>query len=192
MDTFVTFALLAGCGIFSLLYFVLQKRPIEQTPIREKYPEPFMPSIDTITEIPVTPSNAQKLYDTAFKCIGRDMSPKDLAPDSLACVESLRGVIKEAFGYDVAPGVLNTVGLDTALSKDTRFTPIEESDMSVGDIIVALSTNTTHGHCGIRGKTTYMSNDSSTGRWTANYNIPNWDLVFKGTLGLINHCYRVK
>ncbi len=169
----------------------LWENPVEYPPIQEKYPVPLMPSIDTITEIPITPSNAQKLYATAFKCIGRDMSPNDLAPDSLACVESLRGVLKEA-GYDVAPGVLNTVALDAVLSKDPRFIPIEEKEMGVGDIIIALSTNTTHGHCGIRGKTTYMSNDSSTGKWTANYNIPNWDLVFKDTLKLTNHCYRLK
>jgi len=34
------------------------------------------------------------LYEWSYKCIGKDVSPDDLAPDALGCVESLSKIIQ--------------------------------------------------------------------------------------------------
>lgn len=157
-------------------------------------PEPVIPvkapeqPTPVITQ-PKTPimTNTEKLYEIAKACIGSDMSPNDVAPDSLACAESLNGVFKKAFGENIGNGaaLTSTAALYQVLKNDPRF--VVTSDPQPGDIVISPSGTSTkgspHGHCGIRGITTYMSNDSSTGKWEANYNLPNWKLVFHDTLG---------
>lgn len=127
-------------------------------------------------------SKSQHLYDVSKACIGRDMSPQDVALDSLACVESLRGVYKEAFGEDIAP-VLNTADLNKAMEKDSRFQKVYVPEK--GDISIAISGTSPlmqHGHVVIRGEFDSMSNDSRDGVWKANYKNEAFVSLFRDQL----------
>lgn len=178
--------LIPFAALFSLLLTVLH--------LKKGYTED-VPLTPPMPPTPVVTSNREKLYDTAKACIGRDMSPQDIAPDSLACAESLNGVFKEAFGEDIKKGVVSTEVLYHALLNDSRFILIAQSDILPGDISLAVTGQSAkgapHGHVGIWGKETVMSNDSSSGLWKANYTLAAWPLVFEKTLGFPLHAFRV-
>lgn len=206
-----------GSGVFS--YFISRKH--KEIPVKEiDYPSsgPGIPiKIDapgTQTHEPMsdTPNPSQEqieppapipaktkreyLYEVAYKCIGRDMSPADVAPDSLACAESINGVFKEAFGEFIGSGaaLTSTAALYQTLRTDSRFELVINA--LPGDIVISPTGTSTkgsaHGHVGIWGKETIMSNDSSTGKWLANYLLRNWKLVFHDTLGFPVFYFRVK
>ena len=102
----------------------------------------------------------------------------------------MRGVLKEALGYDPAPGVANTNGFNAALAADPRFKAVLTKELEPGDIIIALTQGNTHGHTWIRGKQDSMSNDSTDGIWKANYVNDAVFSLFRDGLGLTMRCYR--
>lgn len=159
----------------------------------------FMPPESQPIEVPVTEpkkSNREVLYDVAKGCIGKDMSPKDIAPDALGCAESLNGVYKKAFNEELLADVVSTAALYKHLMKDSRVELVSNDKALPGDIVISPTGTSTkgakHGHTGIRGFEAYMSNDSDSGLWLANYNLPNWKLVFHDTLGFPIYHFRVK
>lgn len=157
-----------------------------------------MPSTDnTITEIPVALSNREKLYQASFDCIGQRMSVNHAVPNALACVVSFRGVCLKAFGFDPAPGKENTNGLDAVMAADKKhWKAVLDKELQPGDVRIALTVGDVHGHVCVFGKQDSMSNDSfgsagkPAGTWQANYKNQNFDLVFKGNLGLVIRNYR--
>ncbi len=166
--------------------------PLEPLQPPVSVPEPIItPKVDTMI-------NAEKLYQTAVQSLGKDMSPLDKAADYLACMESVDGVWLATFGEHLLAPVdrLSTNRGYAAMLKDKRLELIPNEDAIPGDIVISptgySTKNSLHGHTAIRGKNTYMSNDSTTGLWTANYNIPNWKLVFHDTLGFPIYHFRVK
>ena len=175
--------------------FAVQESPLQ--PLQEPLEAPVSP-----VEAPVTPkptmTKQQHLYDVAYACRGRDMSPLDKAPDSLGCMESLDGVFLEAFGEHLLPPEfrLSTQLGYKAMLTDPRLELINNQNAGPGDIGIAPTGTSTkgspHGHCCVRGKETMMSIDSSTGEWTANYTLAAWDLVFGKTLGFKTYWFRVK
>lgn len=160
-------------------------------------PEPPLPPNPAPMPEPVE-TKRERLYRVAKSCIGRDMSPNDVAPDSLACMESLDGVWLETFGEHLLPlaNRLSTASGYQAMLHDARLEKITEAQALPGDISIAptgtSAKGSPHGHVGIRGKETYMSNDSSTGLWKANYTLPAWKLVFSTTLKFPLYYFRVK
>lgn len=168
--------------------------PVE--PVLEPAPSPVTipPNPDPMPTIQKT--KREHLYDVAKASIGFDMSPKDLAPDALACAESLNGVFQKAFGEPIGTGaaLVGTNALYKTLLIDPRF----EKTLSPlpGDIVISptgySSKGAQHGHCGIRGFETYMSNDSDTGKWKANYTLAAWYNVFNVTLGFPVVHFRVR
>lgn len=160
------------------------------------YPD-SMPSQDNdpIVPVEVKESNREILYRVSKACIGRDMSPQDNAPDRLGCVESLRGVYREAFGEDIVPGVLGTSMLYAHLLSDSRFEEIPHEQIQPGDISIAVTGQSAkgapHGHVGIWGIENVMSNDSDTGLWKAHYTKEAWVKVFKYQLGFPLVAFRV-
>lgn len=196
MEGFLTVLGVAFAAIFSAILVALHVRkpgdaivePMEPTPTTP--PEPI--------NLPVTESNREKLYRVSKACIGRDMSPKDLAPDQLACVDSLNGVFTEAFGQPIKPGIVSTIELYHLMLNDPRFQKIGEPDVLPGDVSIAVSvqtgTSVKHGHVGIWGKTEVMSNDSYSlpaGLWHAHYTLEAWKNFFWGTLHFPLHYFRV-
>lgn len=181
-------------------FAVQEPEPIEplEVPTSPKTP-PTSPVLPEVKEVPMpTKTNREKLYDTAYACRGKDMSPLDRAPDNLACMESLDGVYFTAFGEHLLKQEdrLSTARGYASMKVDPRLELIQNADALPGDIVISPTGTSTkgalHGHTGIRGKTAYMSNDSSSGLWMANYNLPNWKLVFQDTLGFPIYHFRVK
>jgi len=164
------------------------KLPVESVPLPEKEIPPAMPKL----------TKREHLYDTAYDSIGIDMSPQDKAPDALGCMESLDGVYLAAFGEHLLMPAdrLSTARGYAAMRVNPNLELIKNEDAGFGDIVISpsgMSTkNSKHGHCGIRGHNAYMSNDSDTGKWLSNYNIPNWKLVFADTLGFPIFHFRVR
>lgn len=199
MDTtFIGVILTIGSLIFSLLYLAMTKRnpPVQEMdhlPLQAKYPEPLM------TTSPSSPahSSRERLYATAVASLGTDMSPADIAPDSLACAESINGVFKACFGEPIGTGsaLTSTTALWKLVQNDTRF---EVPDAPLpGDIVISPTGTSTHGarvhgHVGVWGKNDVMSNDSNTGLWTDNYTHDAWYNVFTITLGFPVYFFRVK
>jgi hypothetical protein len=121
--------------------------------------------------------NREKLYAVAYSFLGKDASPKDHAPDDLACAESVNAVVKAAFGFEVG-GDLSTTKMYSALTNSKEF---QETDTPLfGDIIISPtgSTRTPVGHVGIVGKWQIMSNNSYTGLWDAHYTLESWRLRY--------------
>ncbi len=165
-----------------------EKRAKEQASVIH----PPVPAL-VVEEASPEPTKQQILYRVAKESIGRDMSPKDLAPDRLACVDSLNGVFYAAFGEYIKKGIVSTAALYALMERDPRF--ISVGSPEPGDIWIAVTGQSTkgapHGHVGICGYTDVMSNDSDTGNWLANYTIAAWKLVFTKTLGFPLHAFRV-
>lgn len=147
-------------------------------------------TLDYTTETILNPKpmdKAQKLYDTAVACIGIDMSPADIAPDSLACAESLNGVYFKAFGEHLgtSAALTSTKALYESMLKDVRLKQIYTPDL--GSIVISPTGYSTkhasHGHTGVAGKFDIMSNDSASGLWRDNYEKSAWVNVFEKTLG---------
>lgn len=139
-------------------------------------------------------TNAQKLYQVAYDSIGRDMSPADIAPDNLACAESLNGVFKAAFGSPIGtgPALTSTYYLYQEMLKDPRLEATTKPQ--AGDIVISPSgystKNSAHGHCGVWGNHDVMSNGG--GAWQDNYTQAAWYNVFSTTLGFPVFFFHVK
>lgn len=151
-----------------------------------------------VTPIPAPETNREKLYRVAKSCLGREMSPLDIAPDTLACVESLNGVFKEAFGTPIATGIVGTSLLYAHMLEDSRFKEIPNEEALPGDIRIYVTGQSEkgapHGHVLVLGKETAMSNDSNStppGLWHAHYTLPAMALVFEKTLGFPPVTFRV-
>lgn len=146
-----------------------------------------------------TKTKREHLYDTSKDCIGRDMSPLDMAPDNLACLESLDGVYMEAFGEHLFSigDRLSTARGYASLRVDPRVEFIDKEQALPGDIAIAPTGKSTkgapHGHCWVWGRETAMSNDSyDRGKWKANYKLANVFSLFHDKLGFPIFFFRVK
>jgi hypothetical protein len=124
-----------------------------------------------------------RLLAAARSYIGRDASPRDLAPDQLGCAESVSMIIKDVLPD--FPIITGTWVLRDRLDKDVRFKKVTVP--MPGDIIISPTGTVAKapfpGHVGILGAdTTVMSNDSRAGKWEANYTIASWQKRW-GTAG---------
>lgn len=141
-------------------------------------------------------TNSQKFYNTALASLHKDMSPNDLAPDSLACMESVDGVYTATFGEHLLsmPARLSTQAAYEAMLRDPRLEAI--IDPIPGDIVISPTGHSTkgaqHGHTGCWGKNDVLSNDSNTGLWSDNYTHEAWYSVFNKTLGFPVYFFRIK
>lgn len=165
-------------------------KTVPEPPITPKPPEP-MPEL-----VKPVQTKREHLYEVAKACIGQDMSPQDVAPDTLACMESVDGVYLKAFGkHLLSPANRYSTMLGyKAMLNNPELEVV--ADPLPGDIVISptgySSKNSPHGHTGLRGISTYMSNDSDSGLWKANYTLAAWPLVFSKTLGFSVIHFRVK
>lgn len=183
MEAFITKLLAWLSTHFNWQEKTQQDLPHEASPIVT----PPKPPIPIITPPMPTKTKAEILYETALASLHKDISPKDLAPDTLACMESMDGVWFAAFGEHLLPmpARLSTQAGYQAMLKDPRLKQVFEPE--VGAIVISptgsSSKGAQHGHVGCVGKFDIMSNDSNTGLWTDNYSKAAWIDVFHNTLG---------
>ena len=164
-----------------------------------KWEEP-MPSLDnTVTEIEFIPmparDRAMELYTTAKDLLQpkKDVSPADLAPDELACVESIENVYKACFGTFIGgtKPLLNTWEMLVVLGDSPDFKRIEEPVPGAIILNATWSGNgKVRGHVGICGKSWIMANNSNTSYWSADYTYPAWNDYFAIHGGMKTHFFK--
>lgn len=120
------------------------------------------------------------LYNYAVKFLGVDSSPNDLADDMVGCAETVTTILNKYMGF---PIILGTSTLNANLSTNPKFkrtyTP------TPGCIIISPTTPKNVGHVGFVGQNNIiLSNDSYTGKFSANYTIATWTARYKNALGL--------
>lgn len=167
---------------------------------------PMPPSADPVQpdplpippiELPKEPTLADKLYNTSKSCIGIDITPGDAIPDPVACVAQLQEVHRRALGQYIGSGaaLYSTYALLTELKESDLF--MDVSDPLPGDIwLYATGTGNgtvSNGHCGVVGKTNWMSNTSfgpDRGKWMANYTKETVRAYFETKGGYPPHYFR--
>jgi len=144
--------------------------------------------------MPTQTANGQKLYTTAKGLIGQILAA-DNASDGygmFGCAESVNAAAVRALGHAIGGGA-STAAMWNALQDTTRFKAVSEP--LPGDIVICPTGQSTlgaqlHGHVGITGITWFMSNDSETATWEANYTQPMWEQSFAAR-GFTTHYFRV-
>jgi len=144
--------------------------------------------IEEIEYIPPTPepvpvkTSREILYETAKACLGMDASPKDAAPDDLACADSVNQIHFKAFGFPIEIPGISTAMMYQSMLKNKELFQVVTKPLH-GDIIISPTGygngRLTHGHMGIVGKYGIMSNDSMTGKWRQNYTLESWISYFQ-------------
>lgn len=126
--------------------------------------------------------SGQKLYATAKGLLGQVLSADNASDDygMFGCAESVNKVAMRALGKPIGGGA-STELMYATLQDTTRFTKV--SDPLPGDICICPTGSSTlgtnlHGHVGITGINWFMSNDSETATWEANYTRASWEQSF--------------
>lgn len=144
--------------------------------------------------------NAQHLYDVAFSFLGKDASPRDLAPDEYGCAETVSDIVAAAFPELRFPTVLSTRELFDHLTRSPSFEQIAE--LEPGCIIVSVTGTgnglVANGHTGVVGKHLapdgslwIMSNNSRSGTFEANYSVNSWRRYYETKGGMPTHFFGV-
>lgn len=142
--------------------------------------------VEEVKEEIKEPTNKEKLVEIAKQSLGKDISPRNLAPQELSCAEGVSELIKKI--HPDFPILVSTKELADQLKKDTRFeatlTP------SVGCIVISPRTQTKNGHTGIFTKEdTIASNSSKNGKFEENYTWNSWIKAFRDKKGLRIYLY---
>ena len=141
-----------------------------------------------VTEPQVMVSKSQRLYDLAVSLLGKTLTLDTSVPANFGCAEAISYVLKE-FGYPMpVRGYASTDTLNTWLSQNC----IEVDTPLVGDIIISITQGNNHGHTGIIGKETIMSNDSQTGLWEDYWSMTGWQEFYTIGKKLVTKFYRLK
>lgn len=146
--------------------------------------------------------NSDKLYRTALKYVraGKDASPKDIATDDVACMESMSNIIREAFPELKFPMLLSTRAGYDYFVRSPSFERIDKPEP--GCIIISVTGTgngrVENGHIGTVGRyespdgTLYvMSNNSFSGKFTADLTIGKWIRYYHALGGMEPHYFRV-
>jgi hypothetical protein len=148
----------------------------------------LLEQLQAILEAMQQEDKPNELYMAAFASIGLDISPRDVAPDEVACAESLCEVVKDAFPELNFPTIISTAVLYQHLTKSPSFVQV---DTPVGGEIIISPTGTgngklKNGHVGIMGRKKsqdgslwIMGNDSRTGIWSANFTLQSWRAYYE-------------
>lgn len=150
----------------------------------------FLKTVKPVPEIPKQEPKKVSLAELAQECIGKDMSPKNLAPQELSCAEGLSNIINKIVP-DFPKDIVSSFDLYTALKKSPSFEAVLTP--SKGCVIVSPRTSTVHGHCGVFiSDTEIVSNDSDTGFMEQNYDYDKWIEVFKKGRWLHIYLFKLK
>jgi hypothetical protein len=146
------------------------------------------PTIPPAPPQPTPPAPTDALAAAAASWLGKDASPKNLAPQEVSCAEGVSNIAHSVYP-DFPAEILSTADLEVELQKSTRFTPVLTPQK--GCVIVSPRTPTINGHTGIFiSDTEIASNSSATGKFEKNYTFEDWVKMFKVGRGLHVYLYR--
>lgn len=135
-------------------------------------------------------SKGEELYDFAVKYLGTDASPADLADDVVGCAETVTTILKSYMGF---PVILGTATLYSNLEQNPKFK--RTTSPMPGDIILSptgMGNGKIQGHVGFVGKNgQVLSNDSYTGKFSANFTLATWNARYKDKGGLPVYFYQI-
>lgn len=180
--------------IINLLKFILslfkKQKPLEIVIVTE--PEP----------VPITPPLREQFYNLAKSFVGVDISPLDVAPDNLACMEGVDNLYHHFCGTYIngtktKVQVSTTVGNKIMAANPARFKPT--LDLLPGNIIMSATGSSSlpnppeaHGHVGVVGENGLIySNNSRTGKWDTHLTIDDWVRIFRKESGYPIKLYEV-
>jgi hypothetical protein len=130
------------------------------------------------------------LYDTAYSLLGKHLTLDLDVPKEVGCGQALSYVLKR-YGMLRMPrdGISGTIGIEKWLSENA--TDIEEQEATAGDVIVSITEGDNHGHCGILGYRSIMSNNSFTGLLSCDWTLDKWKTQYEVKQGLVTKYFRV-
>lgn len=133
-----------------------------------------------MTDNCVPVSNAEKLYQKAKASLDVDASPKDIAPDDVACMESVDTIFFRTFGYFIN-NTPDKITLSTKIGYEAmKFSPLFTQVFRYKRGLIIISPtgygngNMAHGHVGITGDYGILSNDSSSGLFKEKWTYQAW------------------
>ena len=134
----------------------------------------------------------KSLIDLCKESLGKDVTPDDLVPDSVACAITVSTLIHSLDA--TFPKVAGTWSLFDCLEhrKDYEKVPVPIP----GSIIISptgMGKKGTNGHVGIIMENNVIaSNDSNTGKFMQNYTLDTWTARYKDALGYPVLIYKKK
>ncbi len=138
--------------------------------------------------------NQQKIYNTAFRFLGVDASPNDLAPDEVGCADTVSSILQAALGSNMAIDyTISTAQLYRELLTSKAYMLVQVPEP--GDILVSPTGygngGLSNGHTGIWGRGgKIMSNSSATGKFEQNYDTEHWKARYVGLGGFPMFTFR--
>jgi hypothetical protein len=157
-------------------------------------PMEVTPEVVEIPSVPQSPTPQERLLKAAESATGKDISPKDKAPDELGCVESLCEVLKLAeLPHPTIPDeTLSTVKFHKWIGKHPSYKAT--LDLNPGNIILTVTGTGNgkikNGHVGVIGKDGIYSNTSKDGIWRKNYTIDTWVAYWRTKGGMPIRVYK--
>jgi hypothetical protein len=153
------------------------------TPVAAQIAPPVRVTPDTTPSPEPRETPSERLYNAAYRSIGKDLSKR--APDERGCAESLSRIIRMV--DPTFPIYVSTIELAQHLKDSPDFEIVKVPQK--GDIAI-FPTRERVGHCGVVGKTHIMSNNSKTGNWEANYTHAEWRYAYQARR-LTNYFFRM-
>ena len=175
---------------FLINYFTVKKAP-------DVLPSDMEPPKDLDANVPIDGPKpkretlSERIAEAAIGMLGRDASPKNLAPQELSCAESVSNVIGTVL-LDF-PEVVGTPELYDILRKDVRFKRV--TDPQKGCIVISPSVVRNgvrvYGHTGIYiNDYEIASNSSATGKWTQSHTRQEWIDYYYGHQKLTGYLFQ--
>lgn len=157
--------------------------------------EPQAPVLPEPKETPMTPtkSNRERIYDTAYACLGKHMGLDKSVDKSVNCANALTHVmILSGIPGLPAKGIASTASLYGWLLRSTEFEKIANPEP--GDIAIfptGYGNGSVRGHAFIVGKKNPMSNNSKNGLFEAHWDsLKEAEDFYTKKGGIPRHCFR--
>lgn len=153
---------------------------VETEAIPESPPEPLQAPVEPPK--PMTPP--ELLYSVAKDSLGTHMTLDESVDKSVGCAEAVSAVLKHA-GVPGIPkrGIAGTAQLSEFLRASPSFTKIPAYE--VGAVIISPTgsgNGRIRGHVGICANHGILSNESQTGLFKEQWDLPSWTAYY-GTYG---------
>lgn len=141
-----------------------------------------------------TETSNDKIVTYCQSLLGRDASPKDRAPDDLACAETVSTILRDLFSW--FPVITGTWTLYDYLKKSSKFEGVFGSPRP-GDIIISPTGMGNgvikNGHAGfLGGGGRIYSNNSTTGLFDSHWEIEEWKTHYGQKGGYPIFIYRIR
>lgn len=143
------------------------------------------------TPVVVESTNQEKLYTTAKSLLKKRLTLDASVPKNVGCAQALSYVLKEC-GYPIPKGGIS----GTASMYEWLFDNFDKVEAGQpGDIIINVTgtgISTRRGHCAVMGKYQIMSNNSITGKWDTQWELPNWIRFYEEQGKMKTHYFRAR